>query len=63
MVAEPQNKKKERPWECHKYKPQPMPDTKKKRKWTEFNAYKINKQMHEKHKDQLSLPQAMWSQC
>ena len=29
----------------------------------EINVCKINKQMHEKHIDQLSLPQARWSQC
>ena len=27
------------------------------------NTYKTNKQMHEKHTDQLPLPQARWSQC
>ena len=27
------------------------------------NIHAQNKQMHEKHKDQLPLPQASWSQC
>ena len=49
--------------ECHSYKPQPIPDAKRKRKTTEIDACKINKQMHEMHIDQLSLPQARWSQC
>ena len=41
--------------ECHNYKPQPTPDTKRKRKMTKTNAHKTNKQMHEKHTDQLPL--------
>ena len=32
-------------------------------KRTNTNTCKANKQMHEKHKDQLPLPQARWSQC
>ena len=48
--------------ECHNHK-QPTPDTKRKRKRTTTNTYKTNKQMHEKHKDQLPFPQARWSQC
>ena len=34
---------------------QPTPDAKRKRKGAEINACKINKLMHEKHIDQLSL--------
>ena len=41
--------------ECHNHKPQPTPDTKRKRKMTKTNAHKTNKQMHEKHTDQLPL--------
>ena len=44
---------KEKPRECHNHKPQPIPDTR-----TEIDACKVNKQMHEKHIDHLSLPQA-----
>ena len=33
------------------------PHTKRKRKMTKTNMYKANKQMHEKHIDQLPLPQ------
>ena len=40
---------------CHSHKLQPTPDTKWKRKRTEINAYKINQEVHEKHKDQLSI--------
>ena len=29
----------------------------------ETNQHEPNKQTHEKHTDQLSLPQARWSQC
>ena len=33
-------------------------------KMTKNNTYKSNKQtLHEKHKDQLPLPQLRWSQC
>ena len=39
-------------------KVQRTPETKRKSKGTEINARKINKQMHEKHMDQLSLLQA-----
>ena len=39
--------------ECHNHKPQP---TQRKRKMTKTNMYKANKQMHEKHTDQLPLP-------
>ena len=43
--------------ECHNHKPQPTPDTKKKRRKTESNVYKTTKQMHEKHiYRQFSLP-------
>ena len=62
-----QNKKKkkliEKSRECHNHKPQPTPDTKRKRKMTKTSTYKTNKQVHEKHTDQLPLPQARWSQC
>ena len=44
----------EKSTECHS-QPQPTPDTKRKRKRTKINACKINKQMHEKYIDQLSL--------
>ena len=44
--------------ECDNHKSQPNPDTKRKRKRTKINACEINKQMHEKHIDQLSPPQA-----
>ena len=53
----------EKSWECHNHKPQPIPDTKRMRKWTEINTWKTNKQMHKKNIDHLSLPQARWSQC
>ena len=43
--------------ECHNHKPQPTPDTKR-RKMTKTNTYKANKQMHKKHTDQLPLPQS-----
>ena len=46
----------EKPRECHNHKPQSIPDTKRKRKMTEIDACKINKQMHAKHIDQLFLP-------
>ena len=49
--------------ECHNHKPQPTPDTKRKRKMTKLNTIKTNKQTHEKHTDQLPLPQVRWSQC
>ena len=42
--------------ECHDHKPQPTPDTKRKRKMTKTNMNETNKQMHEKHTDQLPLP-------
>ena len=35
-----------------------IPDSKRKGKKTKLDMCKINKQMHEKHIDQLSLPQA-----
>ena len=42
----------------HSHKPEPTPDTKRKRKMTKINACKtINKYIHEKQLDQLSLPQ------
>ena len=44
--------------ECHNHQPQPTTDTKRKRKGTKSNTYKTNKHMHEKHTDQLPLPQA-----
>ena len=46
--------------DCHSDNPQPTPETKRKRK---SNECQINIQMHEKHKNQLSLPRAWWSQC
>ena len=46
---------------CQNHKPQPT--NKKQKKRTNTNTCKANKQMHEKHKDQLPLPQARWSQC
>ena len=45
------------------HKPQPTPDTKRKKKMTKTNAYKTKKQMHDKQRDQLPLPQVRWSQC
>ena len=48
---------------CHNHKPQPTLDTKRKWKRTKTYTRKTNKQMHEKHKDQLPLPQARWSEC
>ena len=48
---------------CHNHKPQPTLDTKRKRKRTKTYTRKTNKQMYEKHKDQLPLAQAMWSEC
>ena len=42
---------------CNNYKSHPIPNTKRKRKETNQHAQK-NKQMHEKHIEQLSLPQA-----
>ena len=41
--------------ESHNHMPQPNSDSKRKRKRTQINACKINKQMHEKYIDQLSL--------
>ena len=38
---------------CHNHKPQPTLDTKRKRKRTKTYTCKTNKQMYEKHKDQL----------
>ena len=32
------------------------------KKW-QINLCLANKQMHNKHKDQLPLPQARWSKC
>ena len=32
-------------------------------KVTQINVCIANKQMHDKHKDQLPLPQARWSKC
>ena len=32
-------------------------------KWTQINVCIANKQMHDKHKDQVPLPQARWSKC
>ena len=43
---------------CHNHKPQPTLDTKRKRKRTKTCMCKTNKQMYEKHKDQLLLLQA-----
>ena len=36
-------KVREKSWECHNYKPQPFPDTKRKRKPTKPNKHKSNK--------------------
>ena len=47
----------------HKQKSQPTPDTGGREKVTQINMCIANKQMHEKHKDQLPLPQARWSKC
>ena len=33
------------------------------KKMTQINVCIANKQMHDKHKDQLPLPQARWSKC
>ena len=33
------------------------------KKVTEINVCIANKLMHDKHKDQLPLPQARWSKC
>ena len=49
--------------ECHNHKQLPTPYTKSKRKRTKTNTCKTNKQMHEKHTDQLPLLQVRWSQC
>ena len=49
--------------ECHNYKPQPTPDTQRKRTRTKINACKINKQLNEKPIDKLALLQTRWSQC
>ena len=38
---------------CHNHKPQPILDTKKKRRRTKTYTCKTNKQMYEKHKNQL----------
>ena len=38
---------------CYNHKPQPTPDTKRKRKMTKTNMYITNKHMHEKQTDQL----------
>ena len=42
---------------CHNHKSQPTLVTKWKRKMTKTYTRKTNKQMYEKHKDQLPLPQ------
>ena len=42
--------------ERHNHKPQPIPDTMRKRKREESNACKINKQRYVKHLDHLSSP-------
>ena len=42
--------------EWHNHTPQPNSDAKRKRKRTESKLCRINKQMHEKHIDQLSSP-------
>ena len=42
--------------ECHNHKPHTTPDIKRKRKIKKLNTYKTNKQMLEKHTDQLPLP-------
>ena len=43
--------------EYQNHKPKPSPYTETKRKKTEISACTINKQIHEIHIDQLSLPQ------
>ena len=42
--------------ECHNQKPQPTPDTKRKRKWTKVNACKINKHVRDAHRPAPSPP-------
>ena len=42
--------------ECHNHKPQPTPDTKRKRNMTKTNTYKTNKQLQEKHRQARSSP-------
>ena len=44
--------------ECHNHKPQRNPDTKRKSKRDDIDMCRINKQMYEKHIEQLSFPQA-----
>ena len=44
-----ENRSIEKSRESYNHKPQPNPDTKRKRKGTKTNACKINKRMHEKH--------------
>ena len=45
----------------HKQKSQPTPDTRRKSKSEQINVCIVNKQMHDKHKDQLPLLQVRWS--
>ena len=47
------NKLIEKSRECHNHKPQPTPDTKRKRQMTKLTR---TQQMHEKHTDELPLP-------
>ena len=51
-----ENKVREKSRECHNYKPQPFPDTKRKRKPTNPNKHKSNKRT--KNTKISSLPQA-----
>ena len=43
--------------ECHSHKPQPTPDTKRKRRMTKTNMHKTNKQTHETTHPQARRPQ------
>ena len=47
---------------CATLKIRSWPLTPRGREKDKSNTYKLNIQMHEKHIDQLSLPQAWWSQ-
>ena len=51
-------KLKEKSRECHNHKPLPTPDSKRKRQMIKNLTRTTNKQMHEKHTNQLPLPQA-----
>ena len=62
MLLFDNNKLIEKSRECHNHKPQATPDTKRKRKNDKNQHVQNKQQMHEKHTDQLPLPQARWSQ-